>query len=54
VPTSSVDSPQPLSDGAQLSIRLIDEESVHVPMWRLSPELMSETKPFRKFRWYKD
>jgi hypothetical protein len=48
-----VDSPQ-LSDGAQLSIRLIDEEIVHVPMWRLSPELMSGTKPFRKFRWYKD
>jgi hypothetical protein len=42
-----------LADDAQLSIRMVDDEIVHVPTWRLSPAVMSETKPFRKFRWYK-
>jgi hypothetical protein len=54
VPTGSADSPPRPSDGAQLSIRLSDGEVAHVPTWRLTPELMSETVPFRKFRWYKD
>jgi hypothetical protein len=46
-------SSQQLSECAQLSIRMVDDEIVHVPTWRLSTALMSETKPFRKFRWYK-
>jgi hypothetical protein len=54
VPSSSVDSPKRLSDNSQLSIRLHDDEVVDVPMWRLSTELMSETKPYRKVRWYKN
>jgi hypothetical protein len=32
---------------------MVDDEIVQVPTWRLSPALMAETKPFRKFRWYR-
>jgi len=54
VPTNSADSPPRLTDNAELSVRLSDGDITRVPMWRLSPELMSDTVPFRKFRWYKD
>lgn len=50
---NSVDSSERLSESAQLSIRMDDDEIAHVPTWRLSEALMAETKPFRKFRWYK-
>jgi Zn-dependent peptidase ImmA (M78 family) len=42
-----------VAGSAQLSLRLTDGDIVHVPAWRLSPSSMLDTKPFRRFRWYK-
>lgn len=42
------------SDSAELSLRAADDgEIIHVPSSRLTPSLMADTRPFRKFRWYK-
>jgi hypothetical protein len=50
---TSVDTSEHLLESAELSIRMDDDEILHLPTWRLSEALMAEAKQFRKFRWYK-
>jgi TnsA endonuclease N terminal len=53
MPTKSLADSSTWSGSAQLSLRTDDGDIIHVPAWRLSPSLMLDTRPFRKFRSYK-
>jgi hypothetical protein len=54
MPTTLLRAPSSGSDSAELSLRAAEDgEIIHIPSWRLTPSLMAETGPFRKFRWYK-
>lgn len=54
MPTTLLRAPSRDSDSVELSLRYADDgEIVHVPPWMLTPSLMADTQPFRKFRAYK-
>lgn len=54
MPTMLLCAPSSDADSVELSLRAADDgEIIHVPPWRLTPSLMAETRPFRKFRSYK-
>jgi TnsA endonuclease N terminal len=52
--TTLLRSPSHNSDSVELSLREAEDgEIIHMPPWRLTPSLMADTQPFRKFRSYK-
>lgn len=54
MPSTLLRAPSRDSDSVELSLRSADDgEIVHVPPWMLTPSLMADTQPFRKFRSYK-
>jgi hypothetical protein len=54
MPTTLLCAPPSDSDSAELSLRAAEDgEIIHIPPWRLTPSLMADTRPFRKFRSYK-
>lgn len=54
MPTTLLRAPSNDSDSAELSLRAAEDgEIIHIPPWRLTPSLMADTQPFRKFRSYK-
>lgn len=54
MPTTLLRAPSHDSDSVKLSLRSADDgEIIHIPPWMLTPSLMADTQPFRKFRSYK-
>lgn len=54
MPTTLLRAPSRGSDAVELSLRSADDgEIVHIPPWMLTPSLMADTQPFRRFRSYK-
>ncbi|WP_232518842.1 TnsA-like heteromeric transposase endonuclease subunit [Mycobacterium intracellulare] len=55
MPATLLRAPSRDSDSVVLSLRSADDgEIIHIPPWMLTPSLMADTQPFRKFRSYKD
>lgn len=54
MPTTLLCAPSSDSGSVELSLRAAEDgEIIHIPPWRLTPSLMADTRPFRKFRSYK-
>jgi hypothetical protein len=54
MPTTLLRAPSRDSDSVKLSLRAAENgEVIHIPPWALTPSLMADTQPFRKFRSYK-